>query len=73
MNNSELLVMFFGVIGVVCLLFPKFIKILYTEVSSLGADPSANSSGMSNVNGKHHVIRLVGVGILLMLSILYYF
>lgn len=73
MNNTILLIGFFGVLGLVCLLLPKLIHVLYTEITKIGSD-SPNDDGVGMVSAAQlNTIRIIGVAILAVLGMLIYF
>jgi len=72
MNNAKVLMMFFGLLGLVCLLVPKLIHVMYREITNLGSEISA-SEGSNVASARLNTIRIVGVGILVVVGLLYYF
>lgn len=73
MNNVDLLKVFFGVLGLVCLLVPKLIHVLYKEITNLGSG-AANSIWSSDVSTTRlNAIRIVGIGVLAVVGRLYFF
>lgn len=73
MNNSDMLLVFFAVLGAVCLLFPKLIHVLYTEVTNLGSGPANSESGSIASTAQLNTIRIVGIGILVLVGLVYFY
>lgn len=73
MSNAHLLMVFFGVLGLVCLLLPRLIVVLYKEITNLGSG-QVHSEGQSVVSlVQLNAIRIAGVGILAVVGLVYFF
>lgn len=64
--NNYLLMVFFGLLGLVCFLLPKLIYVLYKEITCLGSEALAKqgSAPATQLN----TIRIVGLGILIVVG-----
>ena len=73
MSNTVLLIAFFAMLGLVCLLVPNLIYVLYREVTQLGSEPTGGDQGHVASAGQLGAIRVIGVGILAVVGRVYYF
>jgi|GEM_PF-3861928 len=73
MNNTILLIVFFAVLGLVCLVLPKLVHVFYIEIIKLGSDSSGQISERIASASQLNKIRIIGIGILTLLLVLYFF
>lgn len=73
MNNIDLLSVFFGVLGLVCLLLPRLIYVMHKEITNLGSEPSNIEGGNVASSAQLNAIRVVGVGVLAVVGRVYFF
>lgn len=72
MNNANVLMMFFGVLGLVCLLLPKLVHVLYKEITSLGSEPGNSAGSDGGSVAQLNTIRIVGMGVLVVVGWVYF-
>jgi hypothetical protein len=73
MNNVDLLIVFFGVLGLICLLLPKQVYVLYKEITNLGSSSSASEQSAVASAAQLGTIRIIGIGILAVVGRVYFF
>ena len=73
MNNVDLLMVFFGVLGLICLLIPKLIYVLYKEITNLGSESTSSAGGGDISTARLNTIRIVGIGVLAVVGWVYFF
>jgi len=73
MNNTDLLTLFFAALGLVCLLAPKLIHILYREITHLGSESTGSEAGKVASTAQLNTIRIVGVAVLVVVGRVYFF
>ena len=73
MSNTVLLIVFFGMLGLIFLLAPKLIYVLYKEITQLGSESTSGGHGHVASAGQLGAIRIIGVGVLAVVGRVYYF
>ncbi len=73
MKNTDVLIVFFGILGLLCLILPKLIHVLYSEIINLGSGSADIVGGNEASSTRLNSIRILGIGILLVLATVYYF
>jgi len=72
-NNAYILLVFFGLLGLVCLVMPKLIFTFYVEITKLRSGSRLENMEKVASSAQLNMIRLVGVGILVLLGLVYFY
>jgi hypothetical protein len=72
MSNASILIFFFGVLGLVSLIFPKIMQVLYSTFMKLNLRTHEDVNNDSDTYVRIKIIRLTGIGMLLISALVFY-
>ncbi|QMU61854.1 MAG: hypothetical protein GKR92_09165 [Gammaproteobacteria bacterium] len=72
MTNANVLILFFGLLGLMGLVFPKVIQIIYAEIVKFNLRSQNELNNELDSLSSTNLIRLLGIVVLLISTLVYF-